>query len=127
MADAQDLEVLPGLGPVLSKRIVRFREMLGGFHDIDNLYEVYGLDSNVVDGVKSFVTVDATLVHPLCLDTVSYRSLLKHPRFDVETTKKLIGARGRGVHALDVVLMRSRLDPAVLRKVRPYLSMCSKP
>ena len=38
MADAQDLEVLPGLGPVLSQRIVRFREMLGGFHDIDNLY-----------------------------------------------------------------------------------------
>ena len=127
MADAQDLEVLPGFGLVLSQRIVRFREMLGGFHDIDNLYEVYGLDSNVVDGVKSFVTVNATLVHPLCLDTLSFRSLLKHPRFDVETTKKLMRARGRVVHALDVVLMRSRLDSAVLRKVRPYLSMCSKP
>ena len=127
MADAQDLEVLPGLGPVLSQRIVRFREMLGGFHDIDNLYEVCGLDSHVVDGVKSFVTVNATLVHPLCLDTLSFRSLLKHPRFDVETTKKLMRARGRVVHALDVVLMRSRLDSAVLRKVRPYLSMCSKP
>ena len=127
MADAQDLEVLPGFGLVLSQRIVRFREMLGGFHDIDNLYEVCGLDSHVVDGVKSFVTVNATLVHPLCLDTLSFRSLLKHPRFDVETTKKLMRARGRVVHALDVVLMRSRLDSAVLRKVRPYLSMCSKP
>ena len=119
--------MLPGLGPVLSQHIVRFREVFGGFHDIDNLYEVYGLDSNVVDGVKSFVTVDATLVHPLCLDTVSFRSLLKHPRSDVKTTKKLMRVRGQGVHALDVVLMRSRLDSALLRRVRPYLSMCSKP
>ena len=127
MADTRDLQALPGVGPVLSQRIVRFREVLGGFHDVDNLYEVYGLDSSVVDDVKSFVTVDATLVRPVCLDTVSFRSLLKHPRFDVETTKKLMRARGRGVHTLDVILTRSRLDSAVLRKVQPYLSMCSTP
>tara|TARA_B000000565_G_scaffold249365_1_gene220690 strand:- start:67 stop:222 length:156 start_codon:yes stop_codon:yes gene_type:complete len=36
-ADAQDLLVLPGVGPVLSQRIVRFREALGGFRDIDDL------------------------------------------------------------------------------------------
>ena len=127
MAAAEDLRSLPGVGPVLSQRIVRFRDVLGGFHDIDDLYEVYGLDSSVVDGAKAYVTVDATLVRPVCLDTVSFRSMLKHPRFDVETTKKLMRARGRGVHTLDVILGRSRLDSAVLRKVQPYLTMCSEP
>ncbi|MGB1364061.1 MAG: ComEA family DNA-binding protein [Flavobacteriales bacterium] len=127
MAAAEDLRSLPGVGPVLSQRIVRFRDVLGGFHNIDDLYEVYGLDSSVVDGAKAYVTVDATLVRSFCLDTVSFRSMLKHPRFDVETTKKLMRARGRGVHTLDVILERSRLDSAVLRKVQPYLTMCSKP
>jgi predicted DNA-binding helix-hairpin-helix protein len=127
MAAAEDLRSLPGVGPVLSQRIVRFRDVLGGFHDIDDLYEVYGLDSSVVDGAKAYVTVDATLVRPVCLDTVSFRSMLKHPRFDVETTKKLMRARGRGVHTLDVILGRSRLDSAMLRKVQPYLTMCSEP
>ena len=126
-ADAQDLLVLPGVGPVLSQRIVRFREALGGFHDIDDLYEVYGLDSSVVDEANSWVTVDATLLRPFCLDTVSFRSMLRHPRFDVETTKKLMRARGRGVHALDVVLLRSRLDSVTLHSVQPYLRMCSEP
>jgi hypothetical protein len=56
---------------------------------------------------------------------VSFGTLLKHPRFDLETTKKLIRARGRGVHAMDVVLLRSRLDSVTLRKVRPYLTICS--
>ena len=126
-ADAQDLLVLPGVGPVLSQRIVRFREALGGFHDIDDLYDVFGLDSSVVDDAKSWVTVDATLLRPFCLDTVSFRSMLRHPRFDVETTKKLMRARGRGVHALDVVLLRSRLDSVTLHSVQPYLRMCSEP
>lgn len=126
-ADAQDLLVLPGVGPVLSQRIVRFREVLGGFHDIDDLYDVFGLDSSVVDDAKSWVTVDATLLRPFCLDTVSFRSMLRHPRFDVETTKKLMRARGRGVHALDLVLLRSRLDSVTLHSVQPYLRMCSEP
>jgi len=126
-AHAQDLLVLPGVEPVLSQRIVRFREVLGGFHDIDDLYDVFGLDSSVVDDAKSWVTVDATLLRPFCLDTVSFRSMLRHPRFDVETTKKLMRARGRGVHALDVVLLRSRLDSVTLHSVQPYLRMCSEP
>ena len=126
-ADAQDLLVLPGVGPVLSQRIVRFREVLGGFHDIDDLYDVFGLDSSVVDEAKSWVTVDATLLRPFCLDTVFFRSMLRHPRFDVEITKKLMRARGRGVHTLDVVLLRSRLDSVPMHKVQPYLRMCSEP
>ena len=45
--------------------------------------------------------------------------MLRHPRFDVETTKKLMRARGRGVHALDVVLLRSRLDSVTLQVCNP--------
>ena len=36
--DPQDLLVLPGVGPLLSQRIVRFRGGLSSFHDIDDLY-----------------------------------------------------------------------------------------
>lgn len=88
---------------------------------------MFGLDSSVVDDAKSWVTVDATLLRPFCLDTVSFRSMLRHPRFDVETTKKLMRARGRGVQALDVILLRSRLDSVTLHRLQPYLRMCSEP
>jgi competence ComEA-like helix-hairpin-helix protein len=125
VADAQAFQKLAGVGPVLSERIVRFRDALGGFSSVDDLYDVYGLDSSVVNRAKPVLSVDAELVRPLCLDTVSFRTLLKHPRFDLETTKKLMRARGRGVHALDAVLFRSRLDSLTLGKVRPYLEVCS--
>ena len=125
VADAQAFQKWAGVGPVLSQRIVRFRAALGGFSSVEDLYDVYGLDSSVVNRAKPVLSVDAELVRPLCLDTVSFRTLLKHPRFDLETTKKLMRARGRGVHALDAVLTRSRLDSLTLCKVRPYLEVCS--
>ena len=33
-ADAQEWQQLYGIGPVLSGRIVKFRDLLGGFHHI---------------------------------------------------------------------------------------------
>src|SRR5690606_9841495 len=44
-ADTAQLVRVYGIGPVLSKRIVKFRERLGGFVAPEQVYEVYGLDS----------------------------------------------------------------------------------
>ena len=43
--DSVGLEELPGFGPVLSGRTVKFRQALKGFVVIDQLKEVYGIDS----------------------------------------------------------------------------------
>ncbi len=42
-ASASQLEALPGIGPVLSKRILRYREAIGGFQDFTDLKKVYQL------------------------------------------------------------------------------------
>ncbi|WP_373071812.1 helix-hairpin-helix domain-containing protein [Zeaxanthinibacter enoshimensis] len=47
-ATADELQQVRGIGPVLSSRIVRFRDALGGFVIDEQLYEVYGLDSVTV-------------------------------------------------------------------------------
>jgi len=46
-ADSADLEQLPGIGEKLSARIIKYREKLGGYIDVQQLKEVYGMtDSN---------------------------------------------------------------------------------
>ncbi len=47
-----DLTQVPGIGEVLSKRIVKYPTHLQGFDEFDQVYEVYGLDSLVVEKVK---------------------------------------------------------------------------
>lgn len=46
-ASASDLQAVRGIGPVLSARIVKFRDALGGFQHAGQLYDVYGLPPEV--------------------------------------------------------------------------------
>ncbi|MEL6133890.1 MAG: helix-hairpin-helix domain-containing protein [Bacteroidota bacterium] len=54
---AKELEVYPGIGPVLSKRIVAFREAKKGFSDVKELKKVYGLSDSTYQHVKAHVYV----------------------------------------------------------------------
>ena len=48
-ATAEELSAINGIGEKLSARIVKFRERLGGFLIDDQLYDVYGLEPDVVE------------------------------------------------------------------------------
>lgn len=59
LADSSAWAALPGIGPSLSRRIVRYRSAIGGFHDIDQLSRVYGLDSQALARIRPFLFVNA--------------------------------------------------------------------
>ncbi|GLU42396.1 ComEA family DNA-binding protein [Allomuricauda sp. NBRC 101325] len=48
-ATAEELETIYGIGATLSKRIIKFRDRLGGFLVNEQLYDVYGLQPEVVE------------------------------------------------------------------------------
>jgi len=48
-ATAEDLKSIYGIGETLSKRIIKFRDRLGGFLVDEQLYDVYGLKPEVVE------------------------------------------------------------------------------
>ena len=54
---AADLTQVRGIGAVLSERIVKYRTHLLSFDELDQLYELYGLDSLVVEKVKRQVKI----------------------------------------------------------------------
>lgn len=58
-ATAEQLETLPGIGPVLAGRIVAYRDANGPFSSVDELVEVQGIDSGIVDELRPFVSVGA--------------------------------------------------------------------
>jgi competence protein ComEA len=56
-ATPRQLEALPGVGPVLAKRIVEFREKKGGFKRIEELLAIPGISEKKWKVLTSYLTV----------------------------------------------------------------------
>ncbi|NPV08821.1 MAG: helix-hairpin-helix domain-containing protein [Anaerolineae bacterium] len=56
-AGVVELEMLPGIGPVLAGRIVEYRESRGPFSTIEELMNVQGIGEKTLDGLRGLVTV----------------------------------------------------------------------
>lgn len=89
------LETLPGIGEKLSLRIIRYRDLLGGFYSVEQLKEVYGLSLSVYQMIEPSLKVDSTMIRVLGIDTVTFKTLLRHPYLDYESVKLIMNLRDR--------------------------------
>jgi competence protein ComEA len=57
-AGAEQLQLLPRVGPALASRIIDFREAHGPFASIDELVAVKGIGETSLDKLEPYVTTD---------------------------------------------------------------------
>ncbi len=57
-ASASELDLLPGVGPVIAGRIIDEREEHGPFISVDSLARVTGISSDTLEELRPLVTVD---------------------------------------------------------------------
>lgn len=125
-ADSAALEALPFIGPALARRIIRFRLALGGFFQVAQLTEVYGLDSLAFAVVSKRVEVDAAQVRTLCADTSSWAALRSHPYIGVQGARSI--ERYRDAHPLkrlDELASHPPIGDSLFAKWQPYLRCCT--
>ncbi len=78
-ADTTDWMSLPGIGKYRSRRIINFREKLGGFWNIDQVGECYSLPDSIFRQIKQYLTVDTSLVRKQNINLLNKKQLLAHP------------------------------------------------
>jgi len=117
-ADTTTLKEIRGIGKVLSKRIVRYRELLGGFVDSKQLYEVYGLDSQVVEKVieKGFVS-SGFVPKKLNINSSDAKDLARHPYIGQKEARLIVSFREQHGPFTDL---------SQLKKVPPLLIVYEK-
>ncbi|MBE0466945.1 MAG: ComEA family DNA-binding protein [Candidatus Desulforudis sp.] len=56
-ADRAELERLPGIGPALADRIIKYREQNGHFMSVEDLVKVSGIGEQRLEGLRDMATV----------------------------------------------------------------------
>jgi competence protein ComEA len=122
-ADTTLLMDISGIGPVFSRRIYLYRELLGGYCHPDQLLEVYGMDSARWVQVKPQVIIDTTEIRQMNLNEIPYEDLLRHPYIDRNLASSLIGIRDQHgpLHSREQVRRSFLVDDEVYRRIAPYL------
>jgi comEA protein len=59
-----ELSILPGLGPSLAERIVEHRETNGDFTSIEELSNVNGIGSALIERMRPFIAIEASQPNP---------------------------------------------------------------
>jgi competence ComEA-like helix-hairpin-helix protein len=124
-ADTSDLQQLHGIGPVFSKRIVKYRNLLGGYCSKEQLMEVYGLEQELYDKLKHHIVVDTSKVSKLNINTADIDDLKRHPYLDYYQAKAVVEYRQKigafkTINDLRHIVL---IDNNTFEKIKPYLSV----
>ncbi len=123
-ADTISWRSLPGIGPVLSKRIYTFREKLGGFFSVDQVAEVYGLPDSTFQRIKPYLRCDAKVTR-LNLNQATQAALEQHPYFRRNVARAIIDYRNQHGAFKDVNELRQLVvvTQEIFDRLLPYVSL----
>lgn len=122
-ADTTALQLLHGIGPAYARRIVRYRERLGGFVADSQLLEVYGFTPALLDHLRLQLELDTAARRRIAINSVGLKELARHPYVEYYQARDIVNLRSKGVifsAEEDLRAVPSMAD-STLRRLRPYL------
>ena len=124
-ADSAELEALPGIGPVLSVRIIKYRYLIGYFYSIDQLNDVYGLDRDVIEMNRTRLKCDSSMVRKININDADYSDMLRHPYINRSQVEAIITYRRLYGSFTDIAELRHNriFDNDQITRLRPYLEL----
>jgi competence protein ComEA len=94
LADTAMLQTINGIGSVLSQRIITFRDKLKGFVDVNQLYEVYNLDSMVAAAlIDKIYIADNYSPQKLRINRANEVELAGHPYISRQQARLIVAYR----------------------------------
>jgi competence ComEA-like helix-hairpin-helix protein len=126
-ANADEWAKLRGIGPVLSERIVKFREKLGGFYRIEQVSQTYGLPDSTFQAIKAQLDLQ-TAPKKLFINQLDTEQLAQHPYISWKLARVIVNyRRAHGPFADPESLLNIYiLEEATLEALKPYLDFCTR-
>lgn len=123
-ADTLAMDEIKGIGAAFARRIVKYRERLGGFYKKEQLLEVYGLDSTKYEEIKTQVKIDGSTIKKININTATFDDLKSHPYLKFKQINAIIQYRKQhgNYNSIDDLKKVLILSPENIQNIAPYLS-----
>lgn len=121
-ADSVQLLAVPGIGPAFASRIIRYRERLGGYMRIEQLLEVFGIDSAKYEALWPLLEVKSSTLRRVQPCEASEEELAAHPYVGKVLARRWAAYRlQRGCKGCTDMQKLAGLEAERWEKLLPYL------
>jgi DNA uptake protein ComE-like DNA-binding protein len=123
-ADTAILKKVPGIGSTFAKRIIGYRNLLGGYYSVTQLSEVYGIDEDKYNALAPWFSADGSLVSRLNVNSLPQDSLSRHPYVNYRQAKVIAQLRKQKgtLTGWENLLLLNEFTDADRIRLQPYLS-----
>lgn len=121
--DTADLQYIRGVGRYLATQIVRYREQLGGYVDVNQVREIPHTERAGWDTIIPHLTADTTLVRKIAVNHCSVNTLASHPYLRFEQAQAIYKYRRMQfqIHSIDELSAIPQLTQEDIARLRKYL------
>lgn len=124
-AEALEFQQIKGIGEKISARIIKYRDLLGGFYSINQLKEVYSIESDLIENNKAHFKLNKSQIAKLNINKLEMEDLAKHPYLNFNQSRIIVNYRK--VHGLfttvDEIKSNNLLKEEEYSKIVPYLTI----
>ena len=123
-ADTTTLKKVPGIGSAFANRIVRFRDLLGGFYTAQQLAEVYGIDEERYIAFAPWFTVDESFIRKMPVNAMPQDSISRHPYINYRQARAIVQLRTqkKQLSGWENLVLLDEFTEQDKNRILPYLS-----
>ena len=124
-ATIDQLRNIPGMGNGLLFRVLKYKERLGGFINIEQVKETYGMSDSSFVLMQPFLKITTTVITKININTATDYDLSTHPYIDRNVAKAIVLYRiqhGSYQSITDIMKIVFIKEP-LFNKVAPYLTV----
>lgn len=121
-ATFEELEGLPLIGEKMAKRIIGFRNSLGGFYSLTQLHEVYGMTEQIYAVIVEEFSATPQVTKQLKINVANKDEIDKHPYIDFDAMAAILKYRETNkIKDLNFLIEQKLVTVEELEKIRPYI------
>lgn len=123
--DTASWKQLKGIGSTYAKRIVNFRNKLGGFVSIEQVGETFGLADSAFQKVKQQLRLNSSTINQIDVNSSTADELKAHPYIAYSVANAIVQYRNQHgqFSTINDLQKIGAIDGALYRKISPYLTV----